>query len=123
MIPTSTKLKPVLKDPAFWMLLLISLPGLAVSFSTSIAAALAAIQGHNVTYDAQSAVVSLFGLPVVLYLGLGYQVARSGAAKGAGIQLAAMAEHQLATNPPAEEGLFEVDGSDAEGDRPMGATS
>lgn len=97
------KLKDLFKEKEFWLLLIISLPGLMTGFSESLRASYDAILNNNVSYDVQAAYAMLTGLPIIAYLGLGRQIARSGAAKGMGTMLAGEGGALLnATNPPAE---------------------
>lgn len=98
-----TKLTKLMHDTTFWLMLLLSAPGI-------VTAARDIWAGHALDTTALAA------LPIVVYLGIGRQVARKGAAIGAGHILAA--QSQL-TNPPAEEGL-DLDAEPA-GNDPRGA--
>lgn len=70
-----TKLKKLKREPEFWLLLVVSLPGL-------VTVARAILDGEQIDLNALAA------LPILVYLGIGRQVARGGAALGAGHQLA-----------------------------------
>lgn len=96
------KLKELFSEKEFWLLLTISLPGLMTGMAESVRACYDALLNHNVHYDVQAAYAMLTGLPIVAYLGIGRQIARSGAAQGVGTMLAGEGAIVNATNPPAE---------------------
>ncbi len=59
---TDTKLKALWADSTFWILLLISLPGVAAAMLTAWHAVASG------TYDPQTFTASIMGLPIVAYL-------------------------------------------------------
>jgi hypothetical protein len=73
-----TKLQPLLKEPTFWVLLAISLPGLVAAYMAAILAVV-----HGDAPDTDTLLLAVTGSPIGLYLGIGRQYARGKAVEAA----------------------------------------
>lgn len=69
-MPTDSKLKPLYCDSTFWVLLAMSLPGIAAAY-------LSAWHGIKAgAFNADEFTAGLMAAPIVVYLGIGRQIAR-----------------------------------------------
>lgn len=84
-----TKLKPIYKEYTFWVILMISLPGIVALYME----AFMAIQDRS--FDAESFYVAALASPIVLYLGVGRQYARGKAVEAAPKMEAALNAHPV----------------------------
>lgn len=87
-----TKLKPLYRESTFWVLLVISLPGIIASYKSAM---------NGVTPD----MTALLASPLAIYLGIGRQYAR-----GKAVENAAVFEFETpdANDPLGPDGIGEM---------------
>jgi hypothetical protein len=98
-VPTDPTLKPIHRDPTFWVLLVLSIPGLLAAF-------LAAAEGiRSGSFDPNDFYAAVFAAPIVIYLGIGREYARGKAVEATGRILTAQVQ------PPTASASINVDGA------------
>lgn len=95
-MPNNRKLKPIYKELTFWVLLFISVPGLASAYYL-------AWQGlTDGGFDQEAFLMSVLGCPIALYLGIGRQYVRGQAVGSTTADELAYPEEFGATPPQNE---------------------